>query len=74
MITDELIIKTYWKGWKDTLCGINNRPLMDSILSVAYDLGCRDAWAGDDLESVDLQSQEQILNKIKFHANEASIQ
>ena len=65
---DELLLQSYNMGWDD--CCENkefNSSLFptDSLLEKAYSCGWSDFIAGDDVSSVDLQTEEEILEKIK---------
>ena len=60
------LIQEYMRGFSDelgNLAGKASKP--DTLFKRAYNLGRLDAIVGDDIKSVDHQSYEQILNKIK---------
>lgn len=63
MEVDRLLLKVYMQGFKDELKGKD----FHSQLLRAYNLGRTDAIIGDDVRSVDYQSNEEILKRIKSH-------
>lgn len=66
--SDEIILQTYMLGWKDCPDGddSNLAAFKDSkLLTRAYNIGWMDYIVGDDVSSVDLQTNEEILEKIK---------
>lgn len=65
-MTDKQLMNAYMRGFKDELSGKQspNRLVQKDYLK-AYILGKIDASAGDDVISVDLQTQEEILKRIK---------
>ena len=58
---DKLLLEAYKQGFYD---GLNN---VDDylILVLAYNSGQLDAQVGDDVRSVDYQTDEEILERIK---------
>lgn len=63
MEVDDLLLKVYMQGFKDELKG---KDIHLQLLR-AYELGRTDAIIGDDVRSVDYQSNEEILKRIKSH-------
>lgn len=63
MINDKILLETYMLGFSDELEG-KTREFEDSILMRAYELGRVDAFVGDDVRSVDYQSDEHLLKRI----------
>lgn len=64
-MTDEELLEHYMKGFREELEG-KPKPVKEyNFLYRAYMLGRWDALLGDDISSVDLQTDEQILDKIK---------
>ena len=63
MINDKILLETYMLGFSDELEG-EIREFEDSILMRAYELGRVDAFVGDDVRSVDYQSDEHLLKRI----------
>ena len=62
---DKELLETYMWGFNDELDG---RIIMwnpNPLLLRAYNLGRDDALIGDDVASSDLQTNEQILNRIR---------
>jgi hypothetical protein len=59
--SDIEIIRFYKLGWH----GMTMPPTNSLILQRAYKIGELDFIVGDELESVDFQTEEQILNSIK---------
>lgn len=65
-MTDEVLLTIYMWGFNDELRG-ENRVIPTSLLATrAYEIGRTDALVGDDVRSVDLQTNEEILNRIKM--------
>lgn len=62
---DKKILKTYKLGFIDELYGKTRFLNFNPILLRAYNLGRLDAIIGDDVSSCDLQTNEEILNKIR---------
>jgi len=63
MINDKILLETYMLGFSDELEG-ETREFEDSMLMRAYELGKVDAFVGDDVRSVDYQSDEHLLKRI----------
>jgi hypothetical protein len=63
---NEVIMTAYMNGWHDCSNGIEqNDAFKDSkILNKAYCTGYIDYALGDDLPSLDLQSEKEILKRI----------
>lgn len=63
---DIILLETYMWGFNDALDD-RVREISDSdpLLSNAYKLGRIDGIVGDDVTSLDYQTNEQILNRIK---------
>lgn len=65
-MTDEDLLTIYMWGFNDGLRG-QNRVIPTNLLATrAYEIGKTDALIGDDVSSVDLQTNEEILNRIKM--------
>ena len=64
MIDDKILLETYMIGFSDELEG-KIREFKDQILMRAYELGKVDAFVGDDFMSVNYQSDEHLLKRIK---------
>ena len=64
MINDKILLETYMLGFSDELEG-ETREFEDSMLMRAYELGRIDAFVGDDVRSIDYQSDEHLLKRIK---------
>lgn len=66
---DETLLAFYKWGWND--CANNNeeKVFANAIFQNAYNIGRGDFIAGDDVSSVDLQTVEQILSRIKRTAD-----
>lgn len=62
---EQILLKTYMCGFNDELDGRKRIWNPNPLLLRAYNLGRSDAMIGDDLPSSDLQSNEEILNRIK---------
>jgi hypothetical protein len=61
---DVVLLQTYMIGFSDELKG-ETREFQDPMLIRAYELGKVDAFVGDDVRSVDYQSDEHLLKRIK---------
>lgn len=65
-MTDEDLLTIYMWGFNDELKG-ETRLIPTSLLATrAYEIGKTDALVGDDVKGVDLQTDEEILNRIKM--------
>jgi hypothetical protein len=62
---DKILLDIYMEGFSDELDGKKERNYKAHYEMRAYNLGRLDALVGDDCRSVDYQSNEQILEKIK---------
>lgn len=68
MVSDKELLEHYKRGWNDELDGKVNIDNQDqSIENLAYQFGIMDAYYGDELRSIDNQTEEQIITKIKEH-------
>lgn len=63
--TDKKLLETYMIGFDDELEQATEKSFTNSQLQKAYDLGRTDALLGDDISSVDNQTNGQILIRIK---------
>jgi hypothetical protein len=64
MIDNKILLETYMIGFSDELEG-KTREFEDQMLMRAYELGKVDAFVGDDVMSVNYQSDEHLLKRIK---------
>lgn len=64
MIDNKILLETYMIGFFDELEG-KTREFKDQMLMRAYELGKVDAFFGDDVMSVNYQSDEHLLKRIK---------
>jgi len=62
---DKILLETYMRGFNDELDGRIRTWNPKPLLLRAYNLGRRDAIIGDDIPSSDLQTNDQILNRIR---------
>jgi len=62
---DEEILSIYMKGWQDSAKEVNHGKDYTGIAQIAYRMGWTDFIVGDDNSSIDLQTNEEILEKIK---------
>ena len=64
-LPDEKLFEYYKMGWDD--CADNNKQkeFEDKLLQRAYTIGWLDFIAGDDVSSVDMQTEQDILKHIK---------
>lgn len=73
-MTDEDLLTIYMWGFNDELRG-QNRVIPTNLLAIrAYEIGKTDALIGDDVPSVDLQTNEEILNRIKTRNRDPEIE
>lgn len=64
-MTDSELLKIYMRGFTDELKGdISNVPKNNLALR-AYIIGSADALIGDELSSIDLQTNQEILKRIR---------
>ena len=64
MIDNKILLETYMIGFSDELEG-KTREFKDQMLMRAYELGKVDAFVGDDVMSINYQSDEHLLKRIK---------
>jgi len=64
-IIDGILLEAYMRGFDDELGGFQPNETSYPLLLRAYNLGRQDAIVGDDVRSVDYQSDEQILSRIR---------
>lgn len=64
-ITDDLLLQTYMWGFNDELDGRTRLVNTEPILLKAYSIGRDDAIIGDEISSSDLQTNQQIISRIK---------
>jgi len=64
---DKFLLETYMCGFNDELDGRTRTWNPNPLLLRAYNLGRNDAIIGDDVTSSDLQTNEQILTRIRKH-------
>lgn len=62
---DKELLRIYMLGFCDELDSKPKLKYDDIFEQRAYDNGRFDAYYGDDVSSIDEQTHEQILNKIK---------
>lgn len=62
---DKELLRIYMLGFTDELDSKPKLKYNDIFEQSAYDYGRLDAYYGDELSSLDEQTHEQILNKIK---------
>ena len=65
-MNDENILKIYMEGFNDELWSrVDQRKINCNLDGRAYLLGASDALLGDDVRSIDYQSDEEILKRIR---------
>ena len=64
-LPDEKLLEYYNMGWHD--CAENNKEkkFENKLIQRAYTIGWLDFIAGDDVSSVDMQTEQDILKHIK---------
>ena len=64
---DENLLKIYTDGFNDELRSrVDQRKINSNLDGRAYLIGSADALAGDDVRSIDYQSDEEILKRIRY--------
>lgn len=63
--TDQQLLEIYRLGWNDSLNSTKKKSYPTKLLQRAYDLGVIDAIVGDDVSSIDFQTEAEILKSIK---------
>lgn len=62
---DKILLDIYMFGFKDELSDNDKKIDYKKLFDVAFDFGKVDAIIGDDIESNDYQTEEDILKRIK---------
>jgi hypothetical protein len=62
---DKVLLETYMWGFNDELDGRERIWNPNPLLLRAYNLGRDDAIIGDDVSSSNLQTNDEILNRIR---------
>lgn len=62
---DKELLKIYMDGFNDELNGLRRNQNPNPLLNRAYNLGMEDAMIGDDVSSSDMQSDKEIINRIR---------
>jgi len=62
---DAVLLQFYMQGFNDELEGKSSSVLHEPIYQIAYNMGTADAIVGDDVPSNDLQTDEEILKRIR---------
>lgn len=65
---DKFLLQAYKMGWDDCFFGDDTNLLTfkdSDLLKKAYKIGWQDYVIGDDVSSNDLQTNEEILKRIK---------
>lgn len=65
MVTDNEILEAYMLGWTTAYGQVAKKVYNNPILTKAFELGYWDYVFGDDISTLDLQGDEQILKRIK---------
>ena len=65
MLEDNELLEYYMWGFQDELWGHESIIFNDKLTTKAYQLGRDHAIIGDDISSIDLLSNEEILARIK---------
>ena len=64
-VDDRAILNCYWGGWNRGAEDSDLSVHMKGIRKVAYSFGSADYIAGDDVSSVDLQTDEEIIQRVR---------
>lgn len=62
---NETLLKYYKMGWNDCADNKQKQEFKNQLLQRAYNIGWCDFIAGDDVTSVDLQTDKEILEHIR---------
>lgn len=65
-MTDKDLLDWYMKGFHDELWGSTTTEADEYLNNIAYQLGSQHAIIGDDVSSIDLLTNEEILSMIKI--------
>lgn len=65
-MTDKDLLDWYMKGFQDELHGTTTIESDEYLNNIAYKLGSQHAIIGDDIPSLDLLTNEEILSIIKI--------
>jgi hypothetical protein len=65
MVTDKELLKHYMKGFNDELRGTSSIESDNELENKAYRIGALDAIVGDDVSSVDLKTNEEVIRQIR---------
>lgn len=63
--TDEELLQHYKLGWNDCADNKPTKIFSDKLFQTAYTNGRIDFIVGDDIRSIDYQTEEKILQQIK---------
>ena len=69
-MSDEELLEFYMKGFSDELSGGTSDAPDNELALKAYNIGSWDAYIGDAVRSIDYQTNEEILKRIKHKKNE----
>ena len=64
-LSDDKIYSVYMSGWNDSLNLADRKIFKNRMLQHAYNSGYIDYIVGDDIRSVDYQTKEEIISKIR---------
>ena len=64
-MTDSELLKIYMRGFNDELKGDISSVPKNHLAFRAYIIGSADALIGDELSSIDLQTNQEILKRIR---------
>ena len=64
-LPDDKLLEYYNLGWNDCADGKTGKKIEEPLLQRAYKIGRCDFIAGDDVSSVDLQTNEDIIRHIR---------
>jgi len=60
----KILLEWYWKGWNDEANGSISETSENLLERKAYIIGRTDYIVGDDVSSVDYQTEDEIICKI----------
>jgi hypothetical protein len=64
-VSNEDLLDYYMLGFRDELDNLDEKEYDNPLITRAYKLGRLDAILGDDIRSVDYQSDEEIIKNIR---------
>ena len=64
-VSDEHLLFAYMLGFNDELDSMSEKIYANHIVQRAYNIGRSDALIGDDISSIDNQTNEEVISRIR---------